>query len=250
MAGDMKTRDATASIIRTIAGGLLDLVYPRHCADCGVSLHQTSDLFLCASCWSLIPDVPEDACPRCARRGRFSRADSCPFCEKRSFGFDAAVAAAAYDGPGGVLVHVLKAERRSRAAEPMAERLCRTVEAQGAFQPQLVVPVPLHRTRRSERGFNQSELIAQRMARRLDVGISKGNLVRIRRTPDQKRLSVTQREENVKGAFAVRRPAEFAGKEIVVVDDVMTSGATLSECARMLKRAGAARVLAAAFARA
>jgi ComF family protein len=121
----------------------------------------------------------------------------------------------------------------------------------------LIVPVPLHPSRRRERGFNQSELLAAGLVRALakrNTGsapiIEKSCLCRKRATTPQTGLSVSARRENLRGAFAVAKPEEIRGRVIVLVDDVMTTGATLSACARSLKRAGAAKVIALTLARA
>lgn len=125
------------------------------------------------------------------------------------------------------------------------------------FDPPLIVPVPLHPSRRRERGFNQSELLAAGLVRALGrrsggatPKVAKACLRRKRATPPQTGLSVAARRENLRGAFEVVKPDEVRGRGIVLVDDVMTTGATLSACARTLKRAGAARVMGLTLARA
>jgi ComF family protein len=125
------------------------------------------------------------------------------------------------------------------------------------FDSALIVPVPLHPSRRSERGFNQSELLAAGLVRELakqNAGsvpkLEKSCLQRKRATTPQTGLSVSARRENLRAAFAVVRPEEIRGRVIVLVDDVMTTGATLSACARTLKRAGAAKVIGLTLARA
>ncbi len=127
----------------------------------------------------------------------------------------------------------------------------------GDFVSPVIVPVPLHPSRRRERGFNQSELLAaglvRALRRRSDEAapqIAKACLRRKRPTPPQTGLSVAARRENLRGAFEVTKPEEVRGRHIVLVDDVMTTGATLSACARALKRAGAAKVMGLAVARA
>jgi ComF family protein len=107
----------------------------------------------------------------------------------------------------------------------------------------LVVPVPLHRKRQAERGLNQSEVLALELAERLKRPVSVDNLRRIRATPSQTRFTRAERERNVAGAFAVQRPADFEDKDVLLVDDVMTTGATTSECARVLYGAGATSVV-------
>ena len=143
-----------------------------------------------------------------------------------------------------------------RLGEQMATAWASLPQA-GEFVLPLIVPVPLHPSRRRERGFNQSELLAAglvRALRRRSEGaapqIAKACLRRKRATPPQTGLSVAARRENLRGAFEVIKPEEVRGRQVVLVDDVMTTGATLSACARALKRAGAVRVMGLALARA
>ena len=113
----------------------------------------------------------------------------------------------------------------------------------------LLVPVPLHRTRLWGRGFNQSALVARELSRRLSIANDPFALRRIRRTPALKGMSPPQRRKTVAGAFAVRDKAAVAGKTVILVDDVLTTGSTAEACARTLKRAGAARVELVSWAR-
>ena len=112
----------------------------------------------------------------------------------------------------------------------------------------MVIPVPLHRARERERGFNQSEVLAEGTSRAMGTALTKGILKRRKNTKDQTYLNAQQRAENVNGAFVVSQPEKVCGKGVILVDDVMTTGATLNECARMLQEAGAAQVLAATLA--
>jgi len=112
----------------------------------------------------------------------------------------------------------------------------------------LVIPVPLHRARHRERGFNQSDVLAEGISEATSVPLARGALRRKRNTRDQTYLNALQRAENVKGAFAVEEPDRIDGKKVILVDDVMTTGATLNECARTLCAAGALDVFAATLA--
>ena len=113
----------------------------------------------------------------------------------------------------------------------------------------LLVPVPLHRTRLWSRGFNRSALVARELSRRLRIATDSFVLRRIRRTPPLKGMSPVQRQKTVAGAFRVRDKAAIAGKTVILVDDVLTTGSTAESCARVLKRAGAARVELVSWAR-
>jgi ComF family protein len=154
----------------------------------------------------------------------------------------------------------LKFAGDARLGERLGELLAPTWDSLphgGEIDLPLIVPVPLHPSRRRERGFNQSELLAAglvRVLRRQNGGaapqVAKACLQRHRATPPQTGLSVAARRENLRGAFEVAKPEEVRGRGIVLIDDVMTTGATLSACARALKRAGAAQVMGLTLARA
>ena len=106
----------------------------------------------------------------------------------------------------------------------------------------VLVPVPLFRKQKRRRGFNQAELIAQELSRFFQIPLEAANLIKIRKTKSQARLNKEQREVNLKNSFALKNPAVIAGRKIILIDDVITTGATLEECAKALKQAGAKQV--------
>ena len=154
------------------------------------------------------------------------------------------------------LVHLLKYERVRPAANVLGRMLAEVVaELAESFgpQPPVVMAVPLHASKIRQRGFNQSELIARAMLKlkpaALDVKLNTTALVRHRATESQTGLTPPQRRENVRGAFQVVRGGQIGGRDILLVDDVFTTGSTVSECARVLRRAGAGRVFVATVVR-
>ena len=180
----------------------------------------------------------------------------CGECLKEHPAFERASAYGSYDGGLRELIHLLKYDRVRSAAPVLGRMLAEAIED---LRPQftavdpLLIPVPLHSGKLRSRGFNQSELIAQ--------AALKGNptlrriefrpqlLKRVRPTESQTGLTREQRRANIRGAFAVTRPTGIEGREVVVVDDVLTTGTTAGECARVLRKAGAARVWVATVAR-
>jgi ComF family protein len=163
--------------------------------------------------------------------------------------FESARAVGKYSTPLKELIHSLKYSRERAAAGPLAEILLEALRGSPAAEfAEVVVPVPLHRLRLKKRTFNQSALVGKLIAAKLGLPFVRA-LTRMRPTPSQTELSHSARRKNVKDAFAVRRPQAVKGRQVLLVDDVITSGATASECAKALKAAGASRVYAAAIAR-
>jgi ComF family protein len=160
----------------------------------------------------------------------------CPLCRRGLRGFDAAYSFGAYEGTLRDLIHLFKYGRVRPLAGPLGEFLASAIPRDQHFD--LIVPVPLHWRRRFERGFNQSALLAKAVARRYAAPVA-SPLRRRRATPAQAGLSHAQRRKNVSGVFTVKRPGQVAGRRILLIDDVMTTGATGAACAAALKRAGA-----------
>ena len=179
----------------------------------------------------------------------------CVNCRERTPEFERAVSFGEYrDGLRG-LVHLLKYENVISAQAPLGRMLAEAVsELSPAFGSSrlLLLPVPLHKNRRSSRGFNQAELIVRAARKHLppELELATTVLIRQRETISQVGLSREERIENMRGAFRVSDAARVRGRRVIVVDDVMTTGTTLSECARVLKQAGADKVWAATVARA
>lgn len=156
--------------------------------------------------------------------------------------FDTARSLAAHDGSWAQVVHNFKYNERTDLAAPLGEMLSKKIFR----EYDLIVPVPLHDSRLRSRGYNQSVLLAKRVAKETGIRSDPFMLKRVLLHPPQVGLEQRQRLENVKGAFALRAISnlkfEISNKEILLIDDVMTTGATVNECARVLKKAGAARV--------
>jgi ComF family protein len=215
---------------------LLDLLLPRSCLLCGAAAEEA----LCAGCTADLPLPSGAACPQCAAPLP-GPAPACADCLRHPPAFDATVAALRYTYPIDRLVQQLKfggrhAFRRLAAADFLAARMLAGAHPAG----DVIVPVPLSRQRLAGRGFNQALEIARPLARALQLPLDTAGLVRVRETPAQSRLPWRARRANVRRAFECR--ADFSGKSVIVVDDVMTSGATLDAVARVLKDHGARQV--------
>ncbi|MBZ5666139.1 MAG: ComF family protein [Acidobacteriia bacterium] len=170
--------------------------------------------------------------------------------------FERAVAYGSYEGGLRDLIHLLKFQQVRPAANVLGRVLAGTIASMEKVMPVgtiVVVPVPLHRNKKAQRGFNQAEMIARGAVKQLSrpkrFDLLTGVLVRRRETGSQIGLTSHQRRENLRGAFAVSDPTRMLNRDILLIDDVFTTGTTASECARVLLRAGAARVWVATVAR-
>ena len=235
-----------------VARNLLGLLWPDTCAACGTNLPAAQGF--CADCAAkLLPLVAGGYCLRCGTSlgpGIAAGQDGCMACPQPMPRFERLVRLGPYSGPLRMAVHRLKYSRRPRAAGYLEQLLAESVAAKFAdVRFDLVMPVPMHWLRRLARGWNHSATLAMAIAARLNVPMG-SELVRVRNTPPQVRLPASRRVENIRGAFAVLRPAALEGRTICLVDDVTTTGSTCNEAARTLLSAGVHRVLVAVLAKA
>jgi ComF family protein len=170
----------------------------------------------------------------------------CTACRLSLTGFDSAFSFGSYEGTLRKLVHVFKYGKVETLAQPLSRLMMKAVPLDRRFD--VVAPMPMHWRKRWERGFNQAELLARPIAQRYGVPVS-SHLRRSRYTESQAGLTEAGRQKNLKHSFVVRRPGQIAGKRILLVDDVFTTGATLRAAAQALKAAGVSHVTALALAR-
>jgi ComF family protein len=243
------------------AASLFFTLFPADCRICGAPLIRISRLPVCEPCLSALRPMAGSLCTVCGE-ALFSPAfvergeACCGLCRRLHPPFERAVAYGSYEGGLRDLIHLLKYQQVRPAAQVLGRMLAETIAALEAAVPAgaiLVVSVPLHARKQAQRGFNQSELIARAalrlLARPERFEFSAGVLRRQRETSSQIGLTRHQRRENLRGAFAVTSPERVANRDILLVDDVLTTGTTASECARVLRRAGACRVWVATVAR-
>jgi ComF family protein len=232
---------------------LLDLLLPASCSYCRSPVGASSVPFLCPQCWSDFAPVQGAVCPDCGRPfgSDASLAESpghrCRSCREHAPHFDQALAAGLFEGPLREAIHIFKYRPLQALGAPLGAWMAAQVRL--VHPPDGVLPVPLHRTRLRRRGFNQALLLAGAVSRRFALALDYDNLVRIRPTRPQVELTGPERAQNVRGAFELKRPEAVAGKRLLLVDDVFTTGATLNECSRVLKAAGAESVTAFTLAR-
>ncbi len=239
---------------------LLELVFPTSCAGCGAYGGE----LVCEACSRAIAPIGGPRCRRCGRPALYYL-EVCADCRLRKPAFDATFAFGLYGDPLRAMIHRLKYRNGRRLVPYLAAMMVAAVRgaegsateaggAKGLGKPlttayDMVAFVPMHRRRQKQRGYNQAELLARRVASELELPCET-LLRRTRQGEAQASLALPERRENVRDAFALRPDAlSVRGKHILLVDDVMTSGFTLSECARALKRAGARRVTCCVLAR-
>jgi ComF family protein len=201
--------------------------------------------WLCDRCRARIRHLEEPTCRRCGVELEFTR-KSCG-CAARLRALSRLRSAVAYEGPIELAVKRFKYDGWRRLAAPLALLLAERLVVEGLAAP-WVVAVPLHPSRQRHRGFNQAELLGRELRRRLGLGRPPGKLVRTRATPPQVGHDRLWRLENVRGAFAWRG-ADLAGRSVLIVDDVATTGATIEACAAALKASGSGSVTGATVAR-
>lgn len=220
--------------------GILDVVFPPRCVACGsrgtplcgtcLATITPPDGLQCAGCQRLLPaDARVGLCPRCAEAGAMP--------------LDGVLVAARYDGVSRRAIWALKYGGQRRLAEPLGDLLAGLV-GHVPVGADLVVPIPLHATRRRRRGYNQAELLASRCAAALGLEMRADVVRRVRETPPQVGLGAVARRDNVAGAFALAHgmAPHVVGRHVLLIDDVRTTGATMSAAAAPLRAAGAASV--------
>jgi ComF family protein len=263
-------RHAGQSWIRTLTGraaeSLFAVLFPSDCRICGEPLVNISRLPVCRECLDAISPIEGGVCVACGERifSPYAIAESgvagaeeprCGLCRRIKPAFARAVAYGSYESGLRELIHLLKYDGVRPAANVLGRMLAQAI---AKLEPELpagsvaLIPVPLYRGRLRQRGFNQAELIARaavKISGEDRFSLCPRALVRKRETASQIGLTSHQRRENLRGAFGVENSEVVNGREVLLVDDVYTTGATVSECARVLRRAGATKVRVATVAR-
>jgi len=228
---------------------MIDLLYPSICSVCGIAVSQGRAL--CGPCHAALPRLAHPFCKNCgeAFEGRIDGDFSCPNCHKLTFAFEFARSALVRDDDTLEMVHRLKYSREIHLAEELG-RLAYESFADPRLDPAInggwpLIPVPLHRKRQQHRYFNQAAEICRVLSKHTKLPVLHG-LRRVRSTETQTRLTRAQRLENLRGAFVLTKKAERwirkSPEGAVLVDDVFTTGSTVDECAKILRRAGFKRV--------
>ncbi len=237
-------------MLRELARGLRELAFPPICIGCESVAPVSSDSF-CPSCVVALTTDAHSTCPRCSSSvGEFADLQNgCPRCRDERFHFERTFRLGPYDG----LLRDAILRMKNAAGETLAECLGRVWANHDETRLRetkvdVVIPIPLHWWRKWQRGYNQSEALSEAIALKIGVAHRPGWLRRRRATPHQTSLSGAERRRNLRTAFQAPAVADLKGKAVLLVDDVLTTGATASEAARALREAGAIRVIVAVLA--
>lgn len=239
--------------VRAIARQAMRFVFPTNCATCDIPLTNDPIPYFCTSCWNAITPLPPPRCSRCNYPFPSPAATShtphqvCWSCRKRPPSFTKAWTLYPYVTPLREALHLFKYRGKVVLAGPLARLIIDQFPAWNSFD--LVIPVPLHDHRLREREFNQSLLLADQIGHHFGLRVSCTDLVRIRSSPQQTTLRRKERLKNLRGVFAVPHPSSVRGKRILLIDDVLTTGTTVNECAKALRRAGSSDVYVLTLAR-
>ena len=234
------------NLFQKILRGALDLIYPARCELCGNQLVNL-EKFVCRNCSSKLPIISTPHCPICYRsiktRGEENRI--CGYCKLDSKRIvEKVVALYEYRDGARELIHKYKYDKYQSLAEFLAENLFQQVNNSNLLESvDWIVSIPLHWTRKRWRGFNQADKLAKYISKKTGVPLlSSKYFKRIKKTTPQVTLNAEHRKKNIRGAFKLNKKIKFENSSIILVDDVLTTGATSNECARIFKKAGAKKV--------
>jgi len=231
-------------MLRRFINGLADIVYPKTCLACKNKIKgQAADNFVCLKCWA---DIKRNLPPFCSSCGRQLDKKNlykniCPACLKTKLHFDRAFSPCVYTGVIKNLIHEFKYKNKDYLGALLSKLMIEFIKEYNLPMDYLdfIIPVPLHKSRLREREFNQAQILSEHIAAEFKKGLLTDVLLRQRKTQTQTQLESNERFLNVRGSFAVTKWEAIKGKNLLLIDDVLTTGATSSEAALSLKNAGA-----------
>jgi ComF family protein len=240
------------ALLRRVGEEILLFIYPPTCAGCGEPVSPTEPLEFCPSCRESLDLVRGPSCPTCGipLSPEAPGGYECGSCLEGLYRFDRARSAGTYRGLLREVIHRFKYDGHISLARPLAQLLLPAArELRALHEIDVVLPVPLHPRRLRERGFNQAALLARRIGGSLKIPVEYRALWRLRWTEPQIGLTSRERAENVRGAFGLTKKELVRDRTVLLVDDVFTTGETVDQCVRELKRGGAREVVVVTVAR-
>lgn len=238
--------------LKLLGQSLIDILYPRYCHICLNSISDISYDGVCSACLEKIKIKTTPFCKKCGLtlKSVLNQQAYCSKCRNKQFCFDEALSVSDYSGITKKSIQLFKYRRKIKIGRNLSIIMTRFLKQHFNLNNiDLITAVPLHKIKLKERGFNQAEILANLISINLTIPASFDKLLRHRNTLSQYQMSLKQRQLNIKGAFCCRDKSFFQNKSILIIDDIFTTGATLSECSRILKDAGAKKIYTLTMAR-
>lgn len=248
----------TQNMIEYVKEGLLNLVFPLDCKICGKPIRESKGYSICEDCFKTIELIDKPYCVKCNKPLLISvdlfRQEQnifCVDCKKKKYSFEFARSVGRYDGVLRECIHLFKYYGEKKLAKPLGKLLIDYLTKNEEFREliDLIIPVPLHKNDLKERGFNQSVLLAKIIGNYFSIPVKEEVLIKKRLTPSQVNLSKKERDKNIFKAFFVNESKEVKEKNILILDDIFTTGSTVEECAKELKKAGTKNIFVLTLAR-
>lgn len=214
----------------------LDLLFPRRCPVCGRISRG-----ICTECRKQLPYIRQPFCFRCGRPVEREEDEYCADCQKHVHNFTQGRALWLYTGKMRETIHAVKYQNKREYLEYFAKEMAESLKKEIVnWKPEIIMPIPMHASSKSVRGYNQAEILAVYLGRELGIPVERKALKKVRKTANQKELDHRSRRTNLKDAFEVHLPhgQKQIWKKVLLVDDVYTTGSTLDEAARMLRKSG------------
>jgi len=233
------------NMLKYIKEGFLNFIFPLNCKVCGKPIRESMGYSICEECFKTIKIIKDPYCIKCGkplvRTNYFlnNRDVLCVNCKKHPYYFNYARSVGVYDKALRKCIHLFKYYREKKLSKPLGKLLVEYIsEKERVYQKyDLIIPVPLHKNDLSTRGFNQSLLLSMEIGNYFSIPVGKDILIKKKVTGAQIKLSKKERENNLVNAFLIIEPEKIKGKNILLIDDVFTTGSTVNECSKELKKA-------------
>ncbi|MFA5525120.1 MAG: ComF family protein [Tissierellales bacterium] len=233
------------NLIKKLYKSILNLLFPEEgiCFYCDQYCEEIKEDHLCSDCRDKLSFINEEKCPFCGKPiYQVDSSKRCRYCANKTFYFTKVISPLEFSGFLRKAIYKYKYESKPYMYKSFGEFMIKALKKENLETMDFVVPVPLHRTRKGERGYNQAELLAKYISLKMEIPLDVKNLKRIKATKTQNKLGRHEREQNIKDAFKIRDGRVYKDKRILLVDDIFTTGSTVNECSRILIEHGAAEV--------
>lgn len=244
-------------MIEYIKEGLLNFIFPLDCKICEKTIRESKGYSICEDCFKTIELIERPYCAKCGKPliptdfFKQNREILCLDCKRKKYSFEFSRSTGIYDKVLKKCIHLFKYYGEKKLAKPLGKLMVDSLVKNDEFKRKidLIIPVPLHRNDLKKRGFNQSVLLGKVTGDYLSIPVRENVLVKKKLTPFQINLSKKERKINILGAFSVEKPEEIKGQNILILDDVFTTGATVEECTKELMKARAKNIFVLTLAR-